>query len=75
MNYPEPLVDDIDSALKKSKDILIEDIRFYPQYRDFFWEDEKLVEIMKLNVSELKGKMISVSKARPEKTNRKMGRR
>ena len=51
MSYPEALLDDVGLALKKTKDILTADIKFYPHHTDFEWSDENLIQIMQLNVS------------------------
>jgi len=49
--YPEQYMKDIQSALDSVSSILTEDIRYYPHYSSFSWNQDSLIEIIMLNAS------------------------
>ena len=49
--FPENYLNDITQILKDVKEILTEDIRYYPHYSNFVWDEEKLIEIIMVNAS------------------------
>jgi len=51
MSYPSQYLDDIGLAITQSQDILSEDIKFYPHYANFEWDETRLVDLIQLNVS------------------------